>query len=39
MPVPWSSLPPAFTSMDTTDGLTLVTNCGMVAPEGNSAPE
>ncbi len=39
IPVPWSSLPPDFTSIDTTAGMTLSTSCGMVTlPLRTAAP-
>ena len=39
IPVPWSSLEPDFTSIETTAGITLSTSCGMVTlPLSTAAP-
>ena len=38
MPVPWSSVPPPFTSMETTEGWTRSISLGMLAPLGRIAP-
>src|ERR1700732_3409621 len=39
MPVPWSSVPFDFTSMETTDEITRLTSCGMVTlPLSTAAP-
>ncbi len=38
MPVPWSSLPPPLTSIETTEGTTRRTSAGIDVPLGSTAP-